>query len=564
MPVVPSSQAIEVLPVGSAVEIGVGETLCVRRSSGVVACVNREDFLSPVPPLRLHDMPLIDDALQITTGPSYACALRRDRTVWCWNTYPTTESPMQISGLTAVVEIRGGSIGCARVLSGEVFCWELGFRRDPFRAAGVSDAVELRVDRSDGSFCARRAAGNVVCWEVGRNPTEVVTPHDIEIAPMNGLVCTHVGDGPINCVSRRRGELFGPGRYPNTEEPFSLPGLTRLASVPSSTCAIIDMGRVVCWGYQYGLGVDLPAELRVPFNVPMEALFLGARVTCGRRPTGEMICVGQALESFDESRNHDPRGRTARVVSVARDATSIAWRHDNTPCVIRSPGGAICDGTPVVGLSDAVELATTYWDSSTWICARRRGGAVRCWDGESVLRPEQDLPNFTDAVQIAGSCVRRATGTVSCWSRYSRWQRRVSNVADAIDIDVGIRTTGRRNLGCALQATGHVACWDWAEDGSVGAPLVARDVAVFEDAVDIAVASLRGGRFACVRRRSGGVACFGDGPPTSLAVHDAVGLVGGLEHLCVLRADGSAYCVGSDDRGQLGGSMFYGITGPVR
>lgn len=564
MPVVPSSQAVEVLPAGSAAEIGVGDTLCVRRSSGTVACVGRDDFWFPSPPLRLHDVPLIDDALQIGAGPSSACALRRDRTVWCWNTYRAAESPVQISGLADVVELRVGSIGCARVRSGEVFCWELGFSSVPFRVAGVSDAVELRADRSNRSFCARRATGNVVCWGGEQDPTEVVTPPGIEIAAMNGLVCTHAADGPINCVSRGRRELFGPGRYPNTRETFSLPGLTRLALGPWSTCAIIEMGRVVCWGEWYGLGVNLPSELRVPFNAPMEALFLGARVTCGRRPTGEMTCVGQALEALDASRNRGPTGRTVRFVSAARNATSIAWRHDGAPCVIRSPGGAICDGTPVVGLSDAVELATTYWDSSTWICARRRIGTVRCWDGQSVLGPDHDIPEFTDAVQIAGSCARRATGTVSCWSSFSRWQRQVSNVVDAIDIDVGIVTSGGRNIGCALQATGHVACWNWAEGAGAGAPLVARDVAVFEDAVDIAVASLNGSRFACVRRRNGGVACFGDGPPTSLAVHDAVALVGGLEHLCVLRAGGSAFCVGSDGSGQLGGSMFYGITGPVR
>lgn len=554
-------QAVEVLPAGTAVEIVFGGVLCVRRPFGSVACTNYATRETPSSPLRLHDVPLIDDAVQIAYGAPGVCALRRDGTVWCWNTLTPDETPTRVAGLVEVVEIRGE---CARLRSGEVRCRNPGRPADLWTVPGLRDAVELRSEPSAESYCARRASGRLLCWWGGRDLDEPALPAGHSFTMGNHLICTQTCSGEVVCVRRGDDSRRGPGRHPNPTIPFSLPMPARLSLGVLNACALLAGGRVVCGTHTYGDGLDSPREIRTPFDTPRDALFLGIAVTCGRHRSGEVTCVGETRHASGPTPNRGPNSRTPRSVPELTGATAVAWLPDGRPCAVLSAGVVRCDGAPVAGLDDVVELANPDPSVESWeLCARRRDGTVWCWDAGRNLDPPQRVPEIRDAVQLAGGCVRHATGTISCRSGFMRWQRRVSDITDAVDIDVGARVGGE--TGCALRAHGHVACWRRSRYEDDGAPFVAREVAVIDDGVDVAVATLSHGRFACVRRRSGGVECFGDTPTTALpGVHDAVAIAGSFQHLCALRADGSAVCVGSDDSGQLGGSMFHAVWEPPR
>jgi alpha-tubulin suppressor-like RCC1 family protein len=73
----------------------------------------------------------VGEVVQIAVGDAHTCALRRDRTVWCWGPMRTLGSadvdvrtPFWIPELHDVVEIGSGIVHvCARTSSGDVLCW---------------------------------------------------------------------------------------------------------------------------------------------------------------------------------------------------------------------------------------------------------------------------------------------------------------------------------------------------------------------------------------------------------------------------------------------------------
>ncbi|MDB4936350.1 MAG: regulator of chromosome condensation [Labilithrix sp.] len=125
------------------------------------------------------------------------------------------------------------------------------------------------------------------------------------------------------------------------------------------------------------------------------------------------------------------------------------------------------------------------------------------------------------------------------------------------------------SFGCGRRIDGTVMCWG-QDDGagqigdglkrSTSAPVLVKDVA---DAIDVAV----GQRHACVIRKSGTAACWGDNegrqlgdgtttaaptPREVVQLTDAKQLALGYAFSCALKNDGTVQCWGDNAKGQLG------------
>jgi alpha-tubulin suppressor-like RCC1 family protein len=192
-----------------------------------------------------------------------------------------------------------------------------------------------------------------------------------------------------------------------------------------------------------------------------------------------------------------------------------------------------------------------------------------------------------DAVEISAgashACARRANGTVVCWglNRYgslgnggdvpSATPVPVAGLTDVVEISVGAWHS------CARRGDGSVMCWGANDSGQIGdgtmnRALVPVPVAGVTDAVEI---SARGLYFACARRATGAVVCWGsaldgelgDGaaiappgaviptqpiPVTVVGLADAAEIATGSAHACARRVDGSVVCWGANDAAQLG------------
>jgi alpha-tubulin suppressor-like RCC1 family protein len=179
------------------------------------------------------------------------------------------------------------------------------------------------------------------------------------------------------------------------------------------------------------------------------------------------------------------------------------------------------------------------------------------------------------AVQIAGyrnACIRRAIGTVSCWTENTMGQLGVGNSSDAsspldvLGIDDAVQVTVGDFHACARHASGSVSCWGATEHGrlgdgvsiGVGAQSSPVRVVHVNDAVDVA-----GGRDdTCAVHSDGSVSCWGHGvdesspaaqphPVRVPGLDDAVAIANG-ESKCAIRASGDLACWGDNHLGQLG------------
>jgi len=128
----------------------------------------------------------LDDVKSLTLGGGFSCALKQTGRMSCWGTNHFGElgigpaqpgmvlAPKELKDLNKITQVVASSHhACARVSSGEVFCWgqnvfgEIGDRTtqrrlSPSAVFGIDDALEVSIGLSHG--CARRNGDEVWCW----------------------------------------------------------------------------------------------------------------------------------------------------------------------------------------------------------------------------------------------------------------------------------------------------------------------------------------------------------------------------------------------------------------
>jgi alpha-tubulin suppressor-like RCC1 family protein len=249
-------------------------------------------------------------AVAITAGESFACALLEDATVKCWGNnnlgqlgygnnddYFAPAIPINTGAKVKSISA-GDKHTCAVLEGGSVKCWGdnvtgqlgLGDTNSRCNANGQSVASLAAVDLggpvasvSAGAYhtCAILEGGKVKCW--GSN-----------------------GDGQLGL-----GDMTSRGDKPN-QMGANLPAIdldgvaTAVVTGNNHTCAILEGGKVKCWGWnQYGvvgLGEpgsrgDSPNEMGAnlpPLSLP-STQHLSTRDThvCATSATGEVRCWGE-------------------------------------------------------------------------------------------------------------------------------------------------------------------------------------------------------------------------------------------------------------------------------
>lgn len=167
---------------------------CAIRAGGRVWCwgINFDGQLgvagpqSPNPDLLPIAVPDLEDAVELSAGTSFTCALRRSGRVVCWGNNdhgqrglgfigPGTSSgpDAEVSGLDDAVSIEsGGDFSCARRAGGELVCWgrnqsgQCG-RSGPDVLATPSEVNPVGVVEATVGYahaCVRVRTGEVLCW----------------------------------------------------------------------------------------------------------------------------------------------------------------------------------------------------------------------------------------------------------------------------------------------------------------------------------------------------------------------------------------------------------------
>jgi alpha-tubulin suppressor-like RCC1 family protein len=237
------------------------------------------------------DIPVtgIDDAVAISAGIRFSCAVRADGTVWCWGEDPGSDGssavPFQVVGIDDAQDVTaGGAFACALRRGGEVACWgngqvgQLGngvYENNsgvptPEAVVGIDNAVAVSAGWAHA--CALLADGTVECW--GGNGDGV-------------HVYGSLGDG-TNDVRR--------------STPAPVVGLDNVVEVRAggwSTCARTADGEVWCWGYgEHGLGNGQAADSNVPVDTGIDdakQIAVGGYGACATRADDSIWCWGDTF-----------------------------------------------------------------------------------------------------------------------------------------------------------------------------------------------------------------------------------------------------------------------------
>jgi len=279
-------------PAPHVVELSLpGLSRYARMSDGTVRCRgdNRYGQLGQgttdeTPTDAPRTIPGLDRVVQvIATLSNAACALRDDGTVFCWGAndfgqlgigHPQDERcgavpracrarPTRVEGIDEVVQLAADVMSfCAVRRSGEVWCWGSALPLLPSEGS----AIPVRATLTDVAALWIRDNAPIIRLRTGtfldlrqRGRAQIPAGAEIEGHLATGHLCYRLPDQTVRCLGRNGSGQIGNGASSRTDlvaSPWD-PGLRGVRSVitgSSHTCAILDDGRVSCWGDRFGLG----------------------------------------------------------------------------------------------------------------------------------------------------------------------------------------------------------------------------------------------------------------------------------------------------------------------
>lgn len=337
-----------------------------NNGSGQIGVVPSGPQLAPQPVDDGPDGPL-GEALQIETGASFACAIAgAESQLFCWgenamgqlgNNSFETPSPFGPVFSTADVPFAGAqglSLGydhsCVWTLGGEALCWGLNSEGQLGRPQGVgsitgqplpdfvfgaaSESHLKSVQQVSAGYrhsCAIADGNRAFCWgsntqqELG-NPSSPGGYEPVPVfeggAPLGGVKrvaagtffsCALLESGDARCWGTNGSGQVGNGQGPilfGTAQPVvgsdgsPLVGVVDIAVGGAHACALLDGGRMVCWGAndrgQIGVGApDATSSKAVSaFDaagselVGVKQMALGDSHTCVLLDDGGVLCWG--------------------------------------------------------------------------------------------------------------------------------------------------------------------------------------------------------------------------------------------------------------------------------
>ena len=355
--------------------------------------------------------------VSISSGDSHTCAVKSNGTAWCWGSnshgqlgngedgtliYETT--PVQVLGLTDVSVIsNGGSHTCAIKSDKTAWCWGDNFRgqlgdgtinnsNTPVQVVNLSDVSTI--SSGDSHTCAIKSDKTAWCW--GINNTG------------------QLGNGESGMLSY-------------SQIPVQVVGLTDVSSISSGfyhTCAVKSDGMAWCWGWnnvgQLGNGKENFHEPeRIPVQVieltNVSAISTGSIHTCAVDNDGATWCWGSNQYSQLGDGTNDDSNTPVQVVNLT-DVSSISNGNDHT-CAVKNDETAWCwglnsDGQLGDGTNDESNIpvlvvnltnVSSISNGKNHTCSIRNDGTAWCWGlNTSGQLGDDTTENSTTPVEVVG------------------------------------------------------------------------------------------------------------------------------------------------------------------
>ncbi|HRI64102.1 MAG TPA: EGF domain-containing protein [Polyangium sp.] len=494
--------------------------------------------------------------LAVSAGTYHACAVRSDKTLWCWG--------LNTSGQA------GTGTGDAIFLR-------------PAQAGGASDWKA--VSSGAASTCALSELGRISCF--GTNSSG------------------QLGDGSTTT------------RTTPTPIAGDMSDWTSISAGSTHVCALRADGSLYCWGSntrgQIGDGTTNNAILPTLVSAgPWVAVSAGTDFTCGLRMDHTLWCWGLNTSRQLGDTTTTQRMTPTQEITMATDWAAIGAGNAYT-CAMKMDGTRYCWGTNSLGqgadgtttgitMPKACDMETD-WGTNIELgdllgCAQKKTGALYCWgDGSSgqtglpgdespKLAPAQ-VGQATDWISISSgfrfTCGVRQSGELHCWGANARAAAGMGFVADRLDpTNVSADTDWERvdvqlDNGCGLRTGGNLYCWGRNAFGHLGdgtnitrvapTPIGAGKVwtrVALGRTHTCAIASEGGGTPAPYCWGLDGNQELGNGStvtnqltpmpvtPTTGNTSPWLEIAAGFNHTCAVRQDGTLWCWGRNASGQLG------------
>jgi uncharacterized delta-60 repeat protein len=593
----------------------------------------------------------------VSAGEEHTCALTTTGGVKCWGKNwdgrlgNGTESdgsatPVDVMGLTSGVTAIsvGATHTCALTVTGGVKCWgdnsagELGdgttiSRNRPVNVHGLTSGV-IAISSGWASTCALTSSGGVKCWgenyngQLGNgNNTDSATP--VNVDGLNGGViaisvgtrhaCAVVNTGLAICWGDNENGALGDGTNIDSNHPMVVVRLTGVMDITaglSLTCALTNGGGVYCWGYNENgeLGNGTNASSNVPVAVPglnggVKAITTSNEHVCALL-TGGVKCWGYNILGQLGNGTLTNSNIPVDVAGLAGDITDISAGGGHT-CVILN-GSVMCwggnyegqIGTGILGSHSTVPVnamasASAISTSSSHTCAIDPAQGVKCWGwnfygqlGDGTTEDKSapvDVLNLTAGASAvsSGTAHTCATvhGSVMCWGDNEYGQLGDGTLVNSsVPVAVaqgfdGLSSISAGGYHTCVLANGSPWCWGSNSGGQLG------DTTFVDRTTPVPVIGLpdrasqisAGDGHSCALLVDGSVWCWGSNQFGQLGNDDdtysssavpviVVGLTGhivaissGSEHTCALTDIGGLKCWGMNWTGQLG----TGSTDPI-
>lgn len=416
--------------------------------------------------------------------------------------------------------------------------------------------------------------------------------------------CGNTATDPKNCGTCGHACATGFGCAQGVCDSF----VVELASGGNHNCVTLKNGAVYCWGANaFGQSGTAPAASVPPTFVPRDInsatltardYAAGSLHTCGLRTDNTISCWGNGASG--------QLGGFPTGVDAASPVPLQPVRVNFNTSVFLTSLGRGPDANHSCGLTDAGAVFCWGMDTSNQVTVLDAGAPGSCNGNDCRTIATQALTET--AVQVATgafhTCSLAANGAVRCWGagRTGELGNNLHGTACGIScVDkvfvVGVPpstfiATGKSTSCSVVASDGSVQCWGENENGMLGHLPLAPDGGTVDPCCSIdcgfsqghprcvdhpvAVPGITQAKFlavsdtaVCAMKIDGTVWCWGGNDkgqlgrgtsdpspsivPTKIATLSGVtDISAGSNHFCALEGDGTVWCWGLNDKGQLG------------
>jgi alpha-tubulin suppressor-like RCC1 family protein len=328
---------------------------CLRKSDGKVQCWGDNgagqlgdsisfDAGTRNPAKVPQDVVGLTDAVQLASGLSHSCAIKRGGTIVCWGinifgqlgdgTTQRSSSPVAVTGVTDAVAVAAGtSFTCALLKGGTVKCWGANY------SGQLGD--NSKIDRPTAALVQQLTGAT-------------------GIATAEHHACAIVGAGTLKCWGKNDEGQLGNGTLAESLLPTPIASLTDIVQVVAAsrfTCALARSGQVHCWGAntlgQLGTGSANAAPNPSPAVTAVSdaiAIWVGYEHACAVRRSGEVACWGAAGNGQVGSGSVPEDASIPRPTAVVgvTNALAVSTGGDHS-CTTTTAGAVLCWGANTLG-----------------------------------------------------------------------------------------------------------------------------------------------------------------------------------------------------------------------